>query len=99
MRAMLLMIVNDFPAHSSLSGWSGQGYLACPTCNDATPSKRITSKTCFVGYRRWLPIKHGMRKNKKFDGMVEKRPPLAQKSVYQILAQLQNVSLKLPGKT
>ncbi|KAL2526651.1 Reverse transcriptase domain-containing protein [Abeliophyllum distichum] len=23
---------------SSLSGWSGQGYMACPTCNKETPS-------------------------------------------------------------
>jgi len=39
-----------------------------------------------------------MRKNKKFDGTVEKRPPPARKSVHQILAQLQNVSFRLPGK-
>ena len=39
MRAVLLMIVNDFPAHSSLSGWSYQGYLAYPSCNDAIPLK------------------------------------------------------------
>ncbi|GJU72648.1 CACTA transposable element [Tanacetum coccineum] len=31
MRAMLLWTISDFPAHSSLSGWSGQGYLAYPT--------------------------------------------------------------------
>ncbi|GJU94766.1 auxin efflux carrier component 3-like protein [Tanacetum coccineum] len=31
MRAMLLWTINDFPARSSLSGWSGQGYFACPT--------------------------------------------------------------------
>ena len=28
MWAMLLMTVNNFPACNSLSGWSGQGYLA-----------------------------------------------------------------------
>ena len=37
MQAVLLMIVNDFPVRSSLFGWSGQEYLACPSCNDATP--------------------------------------------------------------
>nr|GEX42409.1 hypothetical protein [Tanacetum cinerariifolium] len=31
MRAMVLWIINDFPARSSLSGWSWQGYKACPT--------------------------------------------------------------------
>nr|GEV54455.1 hypothetical protein [Tanacetum cinerariifolium] len=38
MRAMVLWIINDFPARSSLSGWSTQGYKACPTCNEDTPS-------------------------------------------------------------
>ncbi|GKC68973.1 zinc finger, PHD-type containing protein, partial [Tanacetum coccineum] len=40
MRAMVLWTINDFPARSSLSGWSGQGYKACPTCNKDTPSVR-----------------------------------------------------------
>nr|GEY68423.1 hypothetical protein [Tanacetum cinerariifolium] len=30
MRAMVLWTINDFLARSSLSGWSGQGYKACP---------------------------------------------------------------------
>ena len=29
--AALLWTINDFPAQSSLSGWSGQGYKVCPT--------------------------------------------------------------------
>ncbi|GKE39243.1 hypothetical protein Tco_1462648 [Tanacetum coccineum] len=41
MRAMVLWTINDFPARSSLSGWSGQGYKACPTCNKDTPSVRV----------------------------------------------------------
>ncbi|GJT72324.1 hypothetical protein Tco_1031610 [Tanacetum coccineum] len=36
MRAMVLWTINDFLARSSLSGWSGQGYRACPTCNEDT---------------------------------------------------------------
>ncbi|GKD43116.1 hypothetical protein Tco_1267761 [Tanacetum coccineum] len=36
MRAMFLWTINDFPARSSLFGWSGQGYKACPTCNEDT---------------------------------------------------------------
>ena len=49
MQIVLFTTVNDFPAYSSLSGWSGQGYLACPSCNDASPSKRITSKFVMLG--------------------------------------------------
>nr|GFB84702.1 hypothetical protein [Tanacetum cinerariifolium] len=41
MRAMVLWTINDFPARSSLSGWSGQGYKACPTCNEDTPSNTL----------------------------------------------------------
>ncbi|GJR16547.1 hypothetical protein Tco_0799199 [Tanacetum coccineum] len=54
MRAMVLWTINDFPARSSLSGWSGQGYRACPTCNEDTPSVRVLGKTAYVGHRRFL---------------------------------------------
>ena len=36
----LLWTVNDFSTQSSLSGWSGQSYKACSTCNDNTLSVR-----------------------------------------------------------
>ncbi|GKA85231.1 hypothetical protein Tco_0806885 [Tanacetum coccineum] len=38
MRAMVLWTINDFLARSSLLGWSGQGYKACLTCIEDTPS-------------------------------------------------------------
>ena len=38
MCAALLSTLNDFPARSSLYGWSGQGYKTCPTCNEDTSS-------------------------------------------------------------
>nr|GEW40823.1 hypothetical protein [Tanacetum cinerariifolium] len=41
MRAMVLWTINDFPARSSFFGWSVQGYKACPTCNEVTPSVRV----------------------------------------------------------
>ena len=68
---MLLMTVNDFPARSSLSGWSDQEYLACPSCNDTTHLKRIRIKICYVGHRQWLPIGDRMKNNKKIDGKVD----------------------------
>ncbi|GJW07396.1 hypothetical protein Tco_1569819 [Tanacetum coccineum] len=49
MRAMVLWTINDFPARSSLSGWSGQGYKACPTCNEETPSIGVKNKIAYVG--------------------------------------------------
>ncbi|GJV77776.1 hypothetical protein Tco_1509360 [Tanacetum coccineum] len=50
MKAAVLWIINDFPARSSLSGWSGQGYHACPTCNEDTPSMSVKSKIVYVGH-------------------------------------------------
>ncbi|GJT73162.1 transmembrane protein 45B-like protein [Tanacetum coccineum] len=44
MRAMLLWTINDFPAGSSFSVWSGQGYKAYPTCNEDTPSEHIRQR-------------------------------------------------------
>ena len=38
MHAMLLWTINVFLTRSSLSGWSGQGYKACSTCNEDSPS-------------------------------------------------------------
>ena len=40
MQEVLLWTVNDFLARSSLLGWSGQAYKACPTCNEDTPSEK-----------------------------------------------------------
>ncbi|GJY59701.1 hypothetical protein Tco_0459593 [Tanacetum coccineum] len=54
MRAMVLWTINDFPARSSLSRWSGQGYRACPTCNEDTPYVRVLDKTTYAGHRRFL---------------------------------------------
>ncbi|GJZ29960.1 CACTA transposable element [Tanacetum coccineum] len=47
MKATLLWTINDFPARSSLYGWSGQGYLACPTCNKDTPSAKVVGLIFF----------------------------------------------------
>ncbi|GJT50242.1 hypothetical protein Tco_0976399 [Tanacetum coccineum] len=42
MRAMVFMSIKDFSSRSSFSlGESGQGYKACPTCNEDTPSVRV----------------------------------------------------------
>ncbi|GJU55639.1 uncharacterized protein Tco_1229353 [Tanacetum coccineum] len=48
MKAALLWTINDFPARSSLSGWSGQGYYACPTCNVDTPLMAVKNKIANV---------------------------------------------------
>ncbi|XP_062080954.1 uncharacterized protein LOC133785754 [Humulus lupulus] len=98
LRAALLWSINDFPARSSLSGWSGQGYTACPTCNVSTPSVRLQNKVSFYGHRHFLPMGHQIRKKKKLYGSVEKRPPPEEFSTETIFTQMNFMPESLPGK-
>ncbi|XP_044503419.1 uncharacterized protein LOC123224000 [Mangifera indica] len=74
MHAALLWTINDFPAYGNLSGWSIKGKLACPCCNKDTFSMRLdnSKKQCFMRHRRYLPMNHKWRSDKKsFDGTKE----------------------------
>ncbi|WMV23690.1 hypothetical protein MTR67_017075 [Solanum verrucosum] len=78
LHAALLWTINDFPAYANLSGWSTKGKLACPCCNKETISIRLNNgqKQCYMGHRRFLPLNHKWRKDKKsFDGTTEWRLP------------------------
>ncbi|GJU23506.1 hypothetical protein Tco_1156848 [Tanacetum coccineum] len=88
MRAMVLWTINDFPARSSLSGWSGQGYKACPTCNEDTPSVRVLGKTAYVGHRRFLKKPHKWRRSLEFNGETENGDPPREFSRDAIMTQL-----------
>ncbi|XP_062086475.1 uncharacterized protein LOC133792583 [Humulus lupulus] len=98
LRAALLWTINDFPARSSFSGWSGQGYTACPTCNVSTPSVRLQNKVAFYGHRNFLPMGHQIRKKKKLYGSVEKRPPPEEFSTEAIFTQMNFMPESLPVK-
>ncbi|GJU27505.1 hypothetical protein Tco_1166126, partial [Tanacetum coccineum] len=75
MKAAVLWTINDFLAQSSLSGWSGQGYYACLTCNEDTPSMAVKNKIIYVGYRRFLRTQHPLRsKFKEYYGFPEPKP-------------------------
>nr|GFB79862.1 hypothetical protein [Tanacetum cinerariifolium] len=88
MRAMVLGTINDFPARSSLSGWSGQGYKACPTCNKDTPPVRVLSKTAYVGHIRFLKKPHKWRSSREFNGQTDNRDPPKEFGRDEILCQL-----------
>ncbi|KAL5569485.1 hypothetical protein UlMin_026060 [Ulmus minor] len=98
MRAALLWTVNDFPTRSSLFGWSGQGYKACPTCNEDTPSMRVIGKTAYFGHRHFLPSTHRWRSNLDFDGRTERKRPPRRFSSVDIMDQLRRVKTTIPGK-
>ncbi|GJX87173.1 hypothetical protein Tco_0339187 [Tanacetum coccineum] len=97
-RAMVLWTINDFPARSSLSGWSGQGYKACPTCNKDTPSVRVLSKTAYVGHRRFLKKPHKWKSSCEFNGQTDNRDPPKEFGRDEILAQLDRLPTRLTGK-
>ncbi|XP_076938814.1 uncharacterized protein LOC143607153 [Bidens hawaiensis] len=98
MHAALLWTINDYPARSSLSGWSGQGYKACATCNEDTPSCPVKSKIAFVGHRRFLSRKHKWRQDLLFDGKKETRNPPKSLTNAKILEQLDRLPDRVSGK-
>ncbi|XP_019244414.1 PREDICTED: uncharacterized protein LOC109224282 [Nicotiana attenuata] len=72
MRAAIMWTINDFPAYGNLSGWSTKGKLACPCCHKDTKSVSLRNKLCYMSHRRFLPIDHPWRRNRrKFDRKVE----------------------------
>ncbi|GJX51641.1 zinc finger, PHD-type containing protein [Tanacetum coccineum] len=98
MRAMVLWTINDFPARSSLSGWSGKGYKACPTCNEDTPSTSVLGKTAYVGHRRFLKKPHKCRRSLDFNGEIEDGDPPRKFNQDDIMAQLARLPMRVKGK-
>ncbi|XP_057756143.1 uncharacterized protein LOC130975353 [Arachis stenosperma] len=96
MRACLLWTINDFPAYAMLSGWSTKGKLACLCCNDETSSIYLkhSHKTIYMDHRRFLPVNHPWRHNKRsFNGKIELRSPpqlLEGSAVFDILREVDN---------
>ncbi|XP_030963614.1 uncharacterized protein LOC115984741 [Quercus lobata] len=79
MHAVLMWMINDFPAYGDLSGWSTKGAFACPSCNLNTRSQwlKYGGKYCYMGHRRFLEEDHRFRKDRNFfDGTdeMEKAP-------------------------
>ncbi|XP_059671162.1 uncharacterized protein LOC132316707 [Cornus florida] len=76
LKVILMWTISDFPAFSNLSGHVTKGKKACPTCSDDTCSRRLncSTKTVYLGHRRWLSPTHPFRKKKSwFDGSEEHR--------------------------
>ena len=74
-----------------LSGWSTKGYNACPVCMEDTTSQYLSHsrKMCYMGHRRFLPLNHQWRRDKKnFDGNVDLRDPIEPKDGHDILKDI-----------
>nr|GEX47181.1 hypothetical protein [Tanacetum cinerariifolium] len=98
MRALVLWTINDFPARSSLSGWSGQGYKARPTCNEDTPSVRVLGKTTYVGHKRFLKKPHNWRRSLEFNGETKNEDPPREFIRDAIMTQLARLPTCVKGK-
>ena len=98
MHAAVLWTVHDFPAYGMISGWSTKGYKACPVCNEDTSSQPLRSKICYMGHRRYLPIRHAWRNNTQYDGKSERRSAPRNRTGADILQQLGRVREGRPGK-
>nr|GEW75054.1 hypothetical protein [Tanacetum cinerariifolium] len=90
-----LKTINDFPARSSLSGWSRQGYKACLICNKDTPSVLVLSKSAYVGHITFLKKPHKWRSSRKFNGQTDNRDPPKEFGRDEILAQLDRLPTRL----
>ncbi|GJX14697.1 hypothetical protein Tco_0206455 [Tanacetum coccineum] len=85
MRAMVFMSIKDFSSRSSFSlGESGQGYKACPTCNEDTPSVCVLEEAlAFNSHYFWdIPMKFN-RPNRNVDC----HPPTCQFQVFKSLCK------------
>ncbi|XP_010670313.3 uncharacterized protein LOC104887394 [Beta vulgaris subsp. vulgaris] len=93
MRAMLLWIINDFPAYGDLSGWCTKGKFACPSCHKEARRTSLKHKGGYLDHRCWLPINHKWRKDgKSFNNKKEKRHaplPLTGEEVLECYAQFE----------
>jgi len=112
MRAALMWTINDFPAYGMLSGWSTHGKLACPYCMENNKAFTLANggkASFFDCHRRFLPLHHRYRKNRKdfFVGRVEKdvaSPRLSGEELHDVVSEygdivfgLQSSKQKFPG--
>ena len=96
MRAALLTTVHDFLGYGYVAGQVVHGFNACVRCMDDTTYRQLdrdpgSSKTVFMGHRRWLRDDDPWRKRKDlFDGQDEPRRRPRTRSGEQIDELLKN---------
>ena len=104
LHAILIRTINDFPAYAILSGWSTKGKFACRYCHRHTDYLwlKFGSKHCYMGHRRFFPLKHKWRRNKvSFNNKAETREapvPLSGEQVKQDYESFQQVIFEKDSK-
>ena len=104
--------INDFPAYGMLSGWSTHGKRTCLYCMKNNKTFMLANggkASFFYCHRRFLPLNHRYRKNRKdfFVGRVEKdvaSPRLSGEELHDVVSEygdivfgLQSGKQKFPG--
>jgi len=87
--------INDFPAYGMLSYWSTHGKLACPYCMENNKAFTLANggkASFFYCHRRFLPLNHRYRKNRKdfFVSRVEKdvaSPCLSGEELHDVVSE------------
>jgi hypothetical protein len=112
MRAALMWTINDFLAYGMLSGSSMHGKLACPYYMENNKAFTLVNRgkaSFFDCHRRFLPLNHRYRKNRKdfFVGGVEKNVAsscLSSEELHDVVSEygdivfgLQSGKQKFPG--
>jgi len=96
LRALLFVTINDWPALSNLSRQTNKGYSACTHCLDETDSMYLThcSKVVYMGHRRFLPIKHQVRKKgKHFKGQEDHRTKPMHRSGREVFDMVKDIEV------
>jgi len=103
LQALLFVTINDWPALSNLSGQTTKGYRACTHCLDETDSIYLThcNKVVYIGHRRFLPIKHQVRRRgKHFKGQADHHTKPMHRSGSEVFDMVKDIKLvfgKGPG--
>ncbi|KAM3301675.1 hypothetical protein P3S67_016177 [Capsicum chacoense] len=98
LRAALIWTISDFPAYSTLSGWSTAGKLACPYCIEETQPFRLQhgrKQSWFDCHRMILDHHHPFRRDQKnfLKGQTVRRPPPTNRTGEEILDQICNLGI------
>ncbi|GJV54021.1 protein kinase, ATP binding site-containing protein [Tanacetum coccineum] len=72
--------------------------MACPTCDEDTPSMRVLSKTTYVGHKRFLKKPHKWRRSLQFNDQTDDRDPPIKSTRDEILTQLNRLPMREKGK-
>ena len=60
--------------------------------------RAIRNKLCYIGHRRYLPMKHEWRRSLAFDGKPEKKDQPDKFTLEEVIEELEKVKDIRPGK-